>query len=312
MRQVRGERKARKRARGAPQGRTSARMSRVKSASQNVYRRERLRADPVRRFLAGLRGWFGFSRPVLSICAGLVICVLVVALFAGGYVGRTLRSFRHGVAAVTDEAGFGVQVIHVAGNSRTPAATIAAALGLERGQSIFGVDLKAARRRLMALDWIADAEVRRRYPDSISVQVVEKVPFALWRSPDGLYVIDREGAVITSKNLPAFAKFPKVVGPGANRGAEIVDAIASHRVLAARVSVIERVGDRRWNLVLDDGVVVKLPEKDWQKQLDTLEHLIIDKGVLERDILEIDLRSPTHYFFVLKTAPKKDDGGKQI
>jgi cell division protein FtsQ len=287
-------------------------MARVKSASQNVYRRERLRDDPVGRLLAALRGWFGFSRPVLSICAGLIIFVLVAALFAGGYVGRTLRSFHHGVDAVTDEAGFGIQDIRVAGNSRTPAATIAAALGLERGQSIFGVDLKAARRRLMALDWIADAEVRRRYPDSISVQVVEKIPFALWRSPDGLYVINREGEIITSKNLPAFAKFPKVVGPGANHGEEIVDAIASHRVLAARVSVIERVGDRRWNLVLDDGVVVKLPEKDWQKQLDTLEHLIIDKGVLERDILEIDLRSPTHYFFVLKTAPKKDDGGKQI
>jgi cell division protein FtsQ len=287
-------------------------MARAKSSSRNVYRRARLRDDPVGKLLSALHGWFNFNRPLLSICVGLVIFVFVAALLAGGYVGRGLRSFHDGVDAVTDEAGFGIQDIRVAGNSRTPAATIAAALGLERGQSIFDVDLKAARRRLMALDWIADAEVRRRYPDSIGVQVVEKVPFALWRSPEGLYVIDRAGSIITSRNLPAFAKFPKLVGPGANHGGEIVDAIASHRVLAARVSVMERVGDRRWNLVLDDGVMVKLPEKDWQKQLDTLEHLIIDKGVLERDISEIDLRSPTHYFFVLKTAPKKDDGGKQI
>jgi cell division protein FtsQ len=243
---------------------------------------------------------------------GLIILVLIAALFTGGYVASTIRGFHHGVDAVTDEAGFGIQDIRITGNSRTPAASIAAALGLERGQSIFDVDLRAARRRLMALDWISEAEVRRRYPDSISVDVVEKVPFALWRALDGLYVIDRAGGIITSKSLPAFAKFPKLVGPGANHGAEIVDAVASHRVLAARVSVMQRVGNRRWNLVLDDGVNVKLPEKDWEKQLDVLEHLIIDKGVLERDISEIDLRSPTHYFFVLKTAPKKDDGGKQI
>ena len=44
----------------------------------------------------------------------------------------------------------------------------------------------------------------------------------------------------------------------------------------------------------------KLPETGWQKELDALEHLIVDKGILERDITEIDLRSPTHYFFVLQ------------
>ena len=44
----------------------------------------------------------------------------------------------------------------------------------------------------------------------------------------------------------------------------------------------------------------KLPETGWQKELDALEHLIVDKGILERDVTEIDLRSPTHYFFVLQ------------
>ena len=62
----------------------------------------------------------------------------------------------------------------------------------------------------------------------------------------------------------------------------------------------------RWNLLLDDGVVVKLPETGWRKQLDALEHLIVDKGILERDVMEIDLRSPTQYFFVTKTDAQKD------
>jgi len=29
---------------------------------------------------------------------------------------------------------------------------------------------------------------------------------------------------------------------------------------------------------LDDGVTVQLPENGWQKELDALEHLIIDDG----------------------------------
>ncbi len=67
---------------------------------------------------------------------------------------------------------------------------------------------------------------------------------------------------------------------------------------------MQRVSGRRWNLILDDGVVVKLPETGWRKQLDVLERLIVDKGVLERDISEIDLRSKDNYFFVLRGQDK--------
>jgi cell division protein FtsQ len=56
---------------------------------------------------------------------------------------------------------------------------------------------------------------------------------------------------------------------------------------------------------LSDDVVVKLPEEGWQKQLDLLEHLIVDKAILERDISEIDLREPDNYIFVLRNGQKQ-------
>ncbi len=82
---------------------------------------------------------------------------------------------------LTTEAGFGISEVHLAGANRTPPQTVLAALGFRLGQSIFGADVHAARDRLMALDWIKSVDVRRRYPDDISVTVTEKQPFALWR-----------------------------------------------------------------------------------------------------------------------------------
>jgi cell division protein FtsQ len=236
------------------------------------------------------------------------------ALLASGYIGRTIRAIERFNDQLIADAGFGIAEVRISGNSRTPPETIAAALGLAPGQSIFGADLGAARARLMALDWVADADVRRRYPDAITVHLVEKLPYALWKSPNGLYVVERSGGVITNKNLEPFAHLPVLVGAGANvNGAEIVDQVAQHRAVTARVRAIERVSDRRWNLLLDDGVVVKLPEVGWQKELDTLDHLIIDKGVLERDISEIDLRSPERFFFVLRNGEQKEEPrGRQI
>jgi cell division protein FtsQ len=210
-------------------------------------------------------------------------------------------------------AGFGVYEIHITGNRRVPTETIFAALGLKPGQSIFFIDLPAARARIMALDWIQSADVVRRYPDAVTVTVVEKRPFALWQTPPDqngqshLAVVERAGGVITTVDALNFSKLPKLLGQGAPEAAgELVDAVLAHRAVSARVAAYERVSNRRWNLILNDGVVVKLPEANWRHELDALEHLIVDSGILERDVTEIDLRSPTQYFFMLKGGGKKD------
>jgi cell division protein FtsQ len=74
---------------------------------------------------------------------------------------------------------------------------------------------------------------------------------------------------------------------------------------------MQRVSGRRWNLVLDDGVLVKLPEENWQTELAALERLVVEDGVLERDITEIDLRVHDNYVFVLRhAAPRKNTRGE--
>jgi len=253
------------------------------------------------------------KRPMLALTAGLVVLALLAGLLVSGGVGRTFHGVKTAVSGAVADAGFGVYEIRITGNRRVPTDTIFAALGLKPGQSIFFIDLPAARARIMALDWIQSTDVVRRYPDAITVSVVEKRPFALWQTPPDkngqsrLAVVERAGGVITTIDAEKFSKLPKLVGEGAPEAAgQLVDAVLNHRAVSARVAAYERVSGRRWNLLLNDGVVVKLPEADWLKELDALEHLIVDNGILERDVTEIDLRSPAQYFFVLKSGEKKD------
>lgn len=245
-------------------------------------------------------------RPILYLTGLFVAASFVAALFAGGYVSGAFKAVDRDIDALIADAGFGIASVQLSGNARTPPGAVLAALGFEPGQSIFGADLQAARARLLTLDWVADAEVRRQYPDSIAVSLVEKLPFALWQTTDGLYVVERSGRVITKAEASSYPHLPLFVGDGAPAaGAELVDAIALHRAIAARVKAMQRVSERRWNLLLDDDVVVELPETGWAKQLDVLENLIVDKGVLERDIKEIDLRSPDNFFFELRNGDKQ-------
>ncbi|MEI9988815.1 MAG: FtsQ-type POTRA domain-containing protein [Rhizomicrobium sp.] len=288
-------------------GRGSARASRAAPAPAKPFGR-RKKPGAVARAWRAFTGFVAFRRPMLTLAAVLLALAFVGALFIGGTVGRAFAAVDTATAATIDDAGFGISQVHITGNARTPGEQIVAALGFAPGQSIFGADIATARLKLKKLDWVADADVRRRYPDDISVRIVEKLPFALWQDGDGkLWVVERDGGLITTDGIEQFRGLPLLAGAGGSAASDIVDAVSQHRAIFARIRAYQRVSERRWNLILDDGVVVKLPELAWPKELDALEHLIIDKGILERDLIEIDLRSPTQYFFVLKSGEKKNE-----
>jgi len=316
MRSLSLNRKSRKPSR-AQSTRISARGSRELAAVQPGSARRGKGPGLLARL--GARLSLFIRRPMTALCGVLTLLVLLGALFASGVIGRSIHAVDRGIDTVTADAGFGISEIHITGNRRTPYKQVLEVLGMKPGQSIFSADLWSARQRLSRLEWIASAELHRRYPDAIFVSLVEKRPFALWQPPADakgeapIYVVERNGGPITSHEIEKFRHLPKLVGAGAPRAAaDLVDAVAAHRAIAARIAAYSRVSMRRWNLILDDGVVVQLPEIGWQKELDALEHLIIDGSILERDITQIDLRSPSHYFFLLKNGEKKEtERGKE-
>ena len=258
----------------------------------------------------GLRPCFSMRHPAMWLSACVFFVILAAALLAGGYVARAGNAARSAVNAVTTDAGFGIASIRISGNRRTDPRDVLAALGFGPGESIFAADMRAARAHLLSLEWVADAEVRRQYPDSISISIVERLPFALWETPNGTYVVERSGRTIGLFDASAFPHLPVMAGEGApGNAAELVDAVAAHRALSARVAGYARISDRRWNLLLNDKVIVDLPEEGWAKELDVLEHLIVDRGILERDISEIDLRMPDNFFFVLRNGQKQQMRG---
>jgi cell division protein FtsQ len=314
MRSVKVERNPRA-SRGKKQKRPVRGGTRATELRSTFSKREKSRPGLFARIGQSIRGWFAFRSPMLLLGGGLVVAALIAALIAGGYVGRAVKGMNNSLDALVADAGFGISEVHLAGNVRTPPETVLAVLGFEPGQSIFGADIQEARLKLDKLDWVAQADVQRRYPDAIYVRLVEKLPYALWKAPDGqVYVVERNGGPITKDGIAKFANLPHLDGEGAPKlAADLIDAVAQHRAVAARTKIYQRQSNRRWNLILDDGVVVKLPETGWQKELDTLESLIVDKSILERNLTEIDLRSPSYYFFLLKSGQtSKVDRGSEL
>ena len=249
-----------------------------------------------------LGGMFLFRRPMLALTLLLVLGGGIMGLVSGGHLSRLSENIESGLAA----AGFAVGDIDIAGAERTSAADAYAALGIERGQSIFTVSAAEARARLLDLPWVGDAEVRRTLPNALSIRLIEKRPFALWREGKSTVVIERSGGIITAADTGEFAHLPLFAGAGAPEAAAVfLDAVRPYRAVFARLQTIQRMGERRWDLLLAGGVTVKLPEEGWESQLTELESLIVEKAILERDIEMIDLRYPDNYVFKLHNGDSR-------
>lgn len=98
-------------------------------------------------------------------------------------------------ARVTTSARLKVTRIEVHGNNRLSVGEVRELLGPAVGANILCVDIARLRDRLAASPWVATARVRRTLPDTLAIEIQERVPLAL-AELEQLYLMDGGGALI--------------------------------------------------------------------------------------------------------------------
>ncbi|MFI5022275.1 MAG: cell division protein FtsQ/DivIB [Alphaproteobacteria bacterium] len=146
------------------------------------------------------------------------------------------------------------------------------------------------------------ASVERRWPQLIYVKLAERSPLALWQQGGKIRLIDTVGTVIEGADTGRYANLPFVVGEGAAKAAPAFLAILAQSSLAKHVQAAVRVGRRRWNLHLVEGIDVRLPESNPEEALARLADLEAKERLFARDIVMIDLRLPDR--LVVRLSPE--------
>lgn len=248
---------------------------------------------------------------------GMIAALACLVPGAGFYAWKTGAFARAGdwigakTLAVTASAGFTVDEILVTGRIHVSRDELLRRLDVRRGQPVFGVSVEKAQQALSEISWIRSVTVTRRLPDKIIVEVAERAPVALWQYHKKLSVIDREGRTLTSDNLDAFQSLPLVVGEDApQHAAALLDLLQAEPSVAAEFASAVRIGGRRWDLRLKNGLLVRLPEHEEGLALSRLARHQRE-GLLTKDISSIDLRLPDE-MIVLPAATAKGDNKKTI
>jgi cell division protein FtsQ len=234
-----------------------------------------------------------------SAATGLVL--LAVLLVGAGLLHTFAEgaSLRERIGNATAALGLRIQQVHVDGRVKTPEALLRAAVGAAQGEPILTYSLADARSRIESLTWVQSATVQRQLPDTLLVKLVERSPFAVWQNEGKFRLIDRAGQIVTDSDVASFAKeLPLVVGAGApEAAAALLDALAAQPAIQPRVVAAVRVGERRWNLRMNSGADVMLPEGAEVAALQRLADLQAQHQVLERPLQVIDMRLPDRLVF---------------
>jgi len=254
-------------------------------------------------------------RAIVAAGAGTAGIVATAAwLTVNGWFAQQIESTGRAALEATARAGLKVEDVLVEGRRRTARSAILESLGVARDTPILALDPHAARRRLEALPWVRRATVERRLPDTVFVRLVERRPLAVWQYRGRLAVIDEDGAVIPGARAEAFADLPLVVGKDAPADARaLIAMLDSEPDLRRRVIAAVRMRARRWDVQLEGGVSVRLPEDDPARAWTELARIEREHAILARDVITIDLRLPDR--LIVRTAPgaklRRNDTGKE-
>ena len=244
--------------------------------------------------------------------AGIAATVLILlgsagfGVVKGGHLDDMTAALSDTRNAIANSAGFRITSVAINGRKQLTQDEVLAIGGVNGRSSLLFLDAAAVRDKLKANPWIADATVLKLYPGQLQIDIVERSAFALWQQDGRLSVIADDGAVLEPYVSRRFIALPLVVGKGAEtRARDFLALLARYPQVNSVTKAAIFVGERRWNLRLNDGLDVKLPENDVGNALASLSKLDKEERLFSRDIVAVDMRLPDRL-----TVQLSDDAAK--
>ena len=255
-------------------------MKNKRSGKKQIVKQNRKKRPNIKRRIV-----FGF------ICL-IVVCISIFFLTPTGK--DVMAKGNVFLNTVREKAHLELEQVHVEGRVRTQLDDINKAVNVTQGMPIFEINLTELKENILQLPWVRDVLIERHLPNQVLIRLTEKTPIAIWQYKKEYWPIDEEGQKIAD-NKTVLSNVLLVVGEDAPEHTPALMAeLKKYPNIAKNVISAVRVGNRRWNIHLNDvdGLVVYLPETEIGKALERLQDFDERGQILNRNLNIIDLKLP--------------------
>jgi len=175
----------------------------------------------------------------------------------------------------------------------------------------FTADIESIRASLLSLPWIEDASIRRQWPSTLQIRIVERQAVAYW-SDDAL--LSDRGELFRPETIDTKMSIPKISGPDGLHHKVWSFLVKLHTDLSGLgLAVNELVLDERrsWTMLLSNGVELRLGRNDTERRIQRFVKVFSMRNAPNiDDVNYIDLRYPNGFAMKNKTGSEKgDDAG---
>lgn len=237
--------------------------------------------------------------PLFRVAMRLGLPVVLIALSAGWFFGQQesrdafSQKFAEVRRSIEERPEFMVKLMAIDGASLVVAQEIRAALQVDMPISSFDLDLEVMKRRIAEFDSVARVDLQIRRGGILQVEITEREPSVVWRLGRELQLLDHSGHRVSAlKSRLDRADLPLLAGVGAELAVpEALSVLAASGPVRDRVRGLVRIGERRWDLVLDRNQRILLPEQDPVPALEQVMALEQATELLARDVLVVDMRN---------------------
>ena len=187
--------------------------------------------------------------------------------------------------------GFVLKDIKITGNNKIKEGEIITLINDNYNKSIFLVSLKKVKKELINYIWIENFNVKINYPSTLNIYIKEKVPVAIFQTKENkFFFIDNNGNKIEETNR--IEKENLMIYKGDSADGDILNLI---KILNSydnfNIKFAEYIGQRRWDLITDHMLKIKLPEKDYNLAIEKINKFFIKLDTFDYHLIKfIDLR----------------------
>lgn len=226
-----------------------------------------------------------------KIYLGIVLMVFAILIGTGWLMDLWLASGRL-IGAFSAKQGFELTEVKISGRLNSTSESLRKAINLQIGMPLIAIDLHQVKSDLEKLAWVKSVKtVSRIYPGLIFIEIEEKTPVAIWQYQGKFSLIDTDGQIIPISDVQRFSNLMVIVGENApQKTPELIKMLSTQSSLQDRVTAAIWVGDRRWDLRIDNRIEVILPEEGATDAWLFLAQKHQEQRILDQPIKRIDLR----------------------
>ena len=194
--------------------------------------------------------------------------------------------------ALVERPEFMIKVASVDGASDELAHEIREIMPLDFPVSYFDLDIKYLYKVLNDIPAVASAAIKITVSGVLQIDISERTPGFIWRKDNVISVIDEKGNFIrlASSRLD-YPELPLVIGEAANLAvSDISSLIEDNQDFLDQVRAFVRVGERRWDLVLDNNLRIMLPQREFLAAFDRLMLMSQSGSLFSGQLSSIDMR----------------------